>query len=62
MDRTLSLLALALAASGAAAATDPPALTIYRADGDALFANGGSPVGDGATRNRGAVMICAPDW
>jgi hypothetical protein len=47
MDRTLSLLALALAASGAAAATDPPALTIYRADGDALFANGGSPVGDG---------------
>jgi hypothetical protein len=47
MDRTLSLLALAFAASSACAATDPPALTIYRADGDALFANGGSPVGDG---------------
>lgn len=46
MDRTLSLLALAFAASGATAA-DPPALTVYRADGDALFSNGGSPVDDG---------------
>ena len=30
-----------------AGAAESPALTIYRADGDALFENGGSPVADG---------------
>jgi hypothetical protein len=46
MDHALSLLAFAVAASGAAA-SDPPALTIYRADADALFASEESPVDDG---------------
>ena len=48
MHRILTIAAVAavVAASNAGAA-DSPALTIYRADGDALFENGGSPVADG---------------
>jgi hypothetical protein len=36
-----------LLAGASAGAAENPAVTIYRADGDALFENGGSPVGDG---------------
>ena len=45
MSPRLSALAAALvvAASNAGAASDP-ALTIYRADGDALFDSNGSPI------------------
>ena len=48
MSPRLSALAVALvvAASNAGAA-DNPALTIYRADGDALFDSNGSPIADG---------------
>ncbi len=48
MSPRLSALAVAfvVAASNAGAAADP-ALTIYRADGDALFDSNGSPVADG---------------
>ena len=48
MSPRVSALAVALvvAASNAGAADDP-ALTIYRADGDALFDSNGSPIADG---------------
>jgi hypothetical protein len=48
MMRTPTVLAIAaLSAASAAAAADNPSLTIYRADGDALFQNGTGVVADG---------------
>src|SRR4051812_20851748 len=43
---TSGVVAFLLVAASASAAENP-ALTIYRADGDALFENGGSPIADG---------------
>ena len=48
MYRNLTTFAIAaLVAASNAGAAESAALTIYRADGDALFENGGSPVGEG---------------
>jgi hypothetical protein len=48
MSPRLSSLAVAfLVAASNACAADDPALTIYRADGDALFDSNGSPIADG---------------
>ncbi|HKE46670.1 MAG TPA: hypothetical protein VKB52_01280, partial [Rhodanobacteraceae bacterium] len=45
--RLSSSTALLIVLFAGAAAAENPALTIYRADSDALFENGGSPVADG---------------
>jgi hypothetical protein len=47
MHKHFSFAALSLLVAGTCCAAEIPALTIYRADNDALFENGGSPVGDG---------------
>jgi len=47
MHRSLLSAALGVLAAGSASAAETPALTIYRADADTLFENGGSPVADG---------------
>lgn len=47
MNRVLLAGAIAALTASAACAADNPALTIYRADGDALFQNSGSPVDEG---------------
>jgi hypothetical protein len=46
-SRFSSLALTLLAAASSASAADNPALTIYRADGDTLFDNNGSPIADG---------------
>ena len=47
MHDRFSFAALSLLVAGTCCAAEPPALTIYRADSDALFENGGSPISEG---------------
>jgi hypothetical protein len=47
MHHSLSFAAMSVLFAGTCCAAEMPALTIYRADNDALFENVGSPVGDG---------------
>lgn len=47
MEKSLLATAMSIVIAQSVSAAEPPALTIYRADGDALFQNSGSPVADG---------------